>query len=165
MLEPGGDFDLVEEPLGAKDLDRHPAAVREVLGQIHGGHAAMTDLPLDPIAVGERGRQSRQRIGHGVTPTTSFGTTREITIVTLSVPPPSSASWSSCSHAWRALVIVPSTSAIRASVTCLVSPSEQSRCTLCQSESRRLTTGAVVLPPSALERMLAMGERAATVGG
>ena len=81
----------------------------------------------------------------------------------LSVPPASIASSSSCSHACFALVIAPSTSAIRSSLTCFVRPSEQRRCTLFQSESRRLTTGAVVSAPRALERMLAIGVRAAAL--
>ena len=53
--------DLPHEPLGAdhggelgaEDLDGDLALVAEVLGEVHGGHAALAELALDPIAVGE----------------------------------------------------------------------------------------------------------------
>ena len=35
----------------------------EVLSQVHGGHAALTELALDPVAIGEGGNES---IGHVV---------------------------------------------------------------------------------------------------
>jgi hypothetical protein len=62
MLEIGGGGDLGQEPLGpddggkfgAQDLDRHLAVVLEVFGQVDGGHAALAELALDAIAVGQR---------------------------------------------------------------------------------------------------------------
>ena len=49
MLEPGGDFDLTEEAVGAEprgevgaeDLDGDPAVVLEILGQVDGAHATL----------------------------------------------------------------------------------------------------------------------------
>ena len=37
--------------LGVEDLDGDLALVAEVLGEIHRGHAALAELPLDPVAV------------------------------------------------------------------------------------------------------------------
>ena len=47
--------------LRTEHLDRHLAVVLEVLGEIHGRHTALTQLPLDPVAVGESGRESMSR--------------------------------------------------------------------------------------------------------
>ena len=65
MLQVGGGLDLAQEPLGADDggqlgpqhLERHLAVVLQVLGQVHRGHAARAELPLDAVAVGERRRR------------------------------------------------------------------------------------------------------------
>ena len=73
MLEIGRGLDLGEEPLGADDrgelgpehLDGDPAVVLEVLRQVHGGHAARAELPLDPVAVGEGFGQAGERVRHG----------------------------------------------------------------------------------------------------
>jgi hypothetical protein len=81
--------------------------------------------------------------------------------VILSVPPPSSASCNSASHACCADVIVRSRSAMRSSDTCFVRPSLHSRCTCFQSERRRVTTGSACCPPIALDCILANGDRAA----
>ena len=67
MLEPGGDFDLAGEALGPQrrgqlgpqHLHRDVAMVLEVLGEIDRGHAALAQLPLDAVAVGEGGGESR----------------------------------------------------------------------------------------------------------
>ena len=72
MLEPGGDLDLAGEALGAEgggelgaqDLERHLAVVLQVLGEVDGGHAALAELPLDAVALGEGGLQSGHRLGH-----------------------------------------------------------------------------------------------------
>ncbi len=61
VLQRGGGADLGEEPLGAdhrgqlgaEHLDRHLAVVPQVLGQVHRGHPAMPQLPLDAVAVGK----------------------------------------------------------------------------------------------------------------
>ncbi len=61
MLEPGGDLDLAEEPLGPErggqlgpqHLHRDLAVVLDVLGEVHGGHAALPELALEPVAVAE----------------------------------------------------------------------------------------------------------------
>ena len=39
--------------LGAEHLERDAPVVPEILGQIHGGHPALPQLPLDPVAVGQ----------------------------------------------------------------------------------------------------------------
>ena len=62
MRERGGDVDLSHEAVGAEqgpklfaqDLDRHLSVVLEVLGEVHGGHAASPELAIEPVAVGER---------------------------------------------------------------------------------------------------------------
>ncbi len=62
VAEPRRDLDLAQEPLGAEGLgqlgahhlDRHLAVVLEVLGQVHRGHAALAQHPLDPVALGQR---------------------------------------------------------------------------------------------------------------
>jgi len=59
VLQIGGGLDLGQEPfgtdhggqLGPEDLDRHLAVVLEVLGEVHRGHAALAQLPLDAVAV------------------------------------------------------------------------------------------------------------------
>ena len=61
-LSAGGDPDLAGEPvgaeqgaqLGAEHLDRHLAAVPQVVGQVDRGHAAVAELAEDGVAVGER---------------------------------------------------------------------------------------------------------------
>ncbi len=80
MLERRRRLDLDGEPLGAEHggelrlehLDRDLAIVLEVRGEVDGGHAAGAQLPLDSVAVGERGTQSigwegRRRHGHQAT--------------------------------------------------------------------------------------------------
>ena len=72
VLEPGGDLDLAGEPLGAErggqlgaqDLHRHLAVVLQVLGEIHGRHAALAELALDAVAGGEGRLQSGDQLGH-----------------------------------------------------------------------------------------------------
>ncbi len=66
VLEVGGGLDLDHEPLGPEhggqlglqDLEGHLAIVLQVLGQVDGGHAALPQLPLDPVAVGQGGLQA-----------------------------------------------------------------------------------------------------------
>jgi hypothetical protein len=63
MGEAGRDLDLTGKALRthrggqlrAQYLHRHSAMMFEVLGEIHRGHAALSQLPLDAIAVGEGG--------------------------------------------------------------------------------------------------------------
>jgi hypothetical protein len=70
VLEPRSDLDLAAEPLGAErrgnlgpqDLDRDLSAVLEILGEVHGRHATLAELPLDRIAVGEGGGESGMRV-------------------------------------------------------------------------------------------------------
>ena len=67
MLQIGGDLDLSQESLGAEHRGqlrsqhfyRDFAVVLKVLGEIHRGHTALPQLPLDPVAVGEGGGESR----------------------------------------------------------------------------------------------------------
>ena len=43
---------------------RDPAVVLEVLGQVDRGHAALAELPLDAVALGEGGLEAGHRVGH-----------------------------------------------------------------------------------------------------
>ena len=73
MLQVGDGLDLAQEPLGAdhrgelgaQDLDGDLAVVLEVLGQVHRGHAALAQLALDAVAVGERGGEAEGIGIHG----------------------------------------------------------------------------------------------------
>jgi hypothetical protein len=68
----GGDGDLAGEALGAEgggelgaeDLEGDPAVVLQVLGEVDGGHAALAELPLDAVALGEGGLEAGHRVGH-----------------------------------------------------------------------------------------------------
>ena len=51
--------------LGIEDLDRHPAVVLEVLGQVHRGHATPAELALDPVAIGQGILQALRQVGQG----------------------------------------------------------------------------------------------------
>ena len=61
MLQVGGELDFLEETVGAEhrgelgveDLDGHPPAVPDVLGQVHRGHTALAELALKAVAVGQ----------------------------------------------------------------------------------------------------------------
>ena len=61
MLQGRGGLDLAKKPLGADDggqlgpqhLDRDVAIVLEILREIDRGHAALAELALDAVAVGE----------------------------------------------------------------------------------------------------------------
>ena len=66
VLQPGGELDLLFEPLGTegggelgvKHLQRDRAVVLEIVGEVHGCHPAAAQLTLDAVAVGERDRQA-----------------------------------------------------------------------------------------------------------
>ena len=66
VLQAGGRLDLGKEALaaddgaqlGAQDLDRDLAGVLEVLGEVDGGHAALAELTLEAIAIGEGDREA-----------------------------------------------------------------------------------------------------------
>ena len=70
VLEVGGGLDLGEEALGtddggefgAEDLDGDGAVVLEVVGEVDRGHAALAQLPLDAVAVGEWQRRGGRRV-------------------------------------------------------------------------------------------------------
>ena len=75
MLQVRRGLDLGEEPLGAdhggqfrpQHLDGNPAVVPQVLREVDRCHAAGTQLPLDAVAVGKRGREAlRGDRGHAV---------------------------------------------------------------------------------------------------
>ena len=51
--------------LGAQDLEGDLALVLEILGQVDGGHAALAQLALDAVAVGEGGEKARRHVCHG----------------------------------------------------------------------------------------------------
>jgi hypothetical protein len=54
--------------LGPQDLDGHAAVVPQVVGKIHGGHAARAELALEAVAVREGGRQAMQVGRHRTAP-------------------------------------------------------------------------------------------------
>src|SRR6185312_10109386 len=72
MLKIGGELDLLEEALGAEDgrelgvehLDSDLAMVLQILGEIHGRHAAGAEFALDAIAIGQRWGQSSNGVAH-----------------------------------------------------------------------------------------------------
>ena len=76
MLEVGGRLDFAEEPLGADDrgefrpqhLDGDAAVVLDVLRQVHGGHAALAEFPLEAVAVGQGLGEAGEDVGHLVPP-------------------------------------------------------------------------------------------------
>ena len=61
MVEPGGEPDLPDEPLGAQrvrqlgmeDLQGDRTVVPEIAGEIDRGHAATAELALEHVAVAE----------------------------------------------------------------------------------------------------------------
>jgi hypothetical protein len=74
VLKIGGRLDLGEKTLGAddgaqfgfQDLDRDLAVVPQVIRQVDGGHAALTELSLDAVAAVEGRVEAMDRIvGHG----------------------------------------------------------------------------------------------------
>ena len=70
--EPGRHLDLPEEPLGAdldgdlraKDLESDSTVVAEVPGEEDDRHAALAQLALDAVAIGECSRQTEGGFGH-----------------------------------------------------------------------------------------------------
>ena len=72
MLQPGGDFDLAQEPPGAEcrrelrvqNLDRDRPMVLQVLREEHRRHTPPTQLTLDRVAVSESGTERLEQIGH-----------------------------------------------------------------------------------------------------
>jgi hypothetical protein len=72
VLEIRGDLDFGQKALaaedgrelGVQDLDRHLAAVLEILGEMDGGHAALAQLPHEAVAVGQRRRKAGGWAGH-----------------------------------------------------------------------------------------------------
>ena len=73
MLERCCGPDLDDEAFAAEDsgglrlqnLEGDLAVVPDVVGQVHGGHAALAQLALDAVAVGQRRAQPIQRIAQG----------------------------------------------------------------------------------------------------
>ena len=61
VIEAGDDLDLAQEALATdrrrdlrlQDFDRDAPPVLDVVGEIHGGHAAGADLGVDAVAIGE----------------------------------------------------------------------------------------------------------------
>src|SRR5207248_6335935 len=72
MGEPGGDFDLPQEALGAErrgdlgpqHLDSNGAAVLEIARQVHRGHPAPPQLALEGVALGEGCAERLKLAGH-----------------------------------------------------------------------------------------------------
>jgi hypothetical protein len=72
VLQSRADPDLSKEALGShhlsqigmQDFERDGPVVPEVLGQEDGGHAAVSELALDPVPIGQRRLQTIQLIGH-----------------------------------------------------------------------------------------------------
>src|SRR5688500_18178815 len=75
MSQSRGDLDLAQKAVaahggaqfGAQCLDRDLAAVPDVLGEKDHRHAALTQLALDPVAVGERRGELGGEDGHRMT--------------------------------------------------------------------------------------------------
>ena len=73
MFEPGGDPDLVQEPLrtdhrgevGTHYLDADQTVVLQITGEVDGGHPTTAKLSLDGIAVGERSFEVSGDLAHG----------------------------------------------------------------------------------------------------
>ena len=71
MLQLGGGADLAQEPrraqggaeLGLVHLDGHVAVVLEIVGEVHGGHAACAELADDGVPVAQ-GDGEALRLGH-----------------------------------------------------------------------------------------------------
>ena len=71
MRQAGRDLDLADEPvvperrgeLGPENLEGDLALVLDVLRQVDGRHAALTEFPLDHIAVGDRDLQAFWDLG------------------------------------------------------------------------------------------------------
>ena len=71
VLQVGGDADLGQEAfgaedggeLGAEDLEGHLAVVLEVVGEVDRRHAALAELALDAVAVGDQGLQPVNGVG------------------------------------------------------------------------------------------------------
>ena len=72
MLQPGGDLDFPQEPVGAhgggelgvQHFDGDRPAVLQVLREEHRRHAAAAQLALDGVAVRERVAQNGKQVGH-----------------------------------------------------------------------------------------------------
>jgi hypothetical protein len=70
MLELCADLDLAGEPLcaerggelWAKNLYCYLAAMLQIIGEIHRGHAALTQFTDDGVMVGEGGLELREQI-------------------------------------------------------------------------------------------------------
>ena len=70
MLQIRSGLDLGQEPLGSQDcsevglqdLQGDSALMLQVVGQVHGGHSALTELTLDGVAA----LQGCVQVGHGV---------------------------------------------------------------------------------------------------
>ena len=67
MVEPGGDGDLPEKPLGtergrdlgSQHLERDGPVMLQIVGQMDRGHAAPTQLPLDAVATSQSRGETR----------------------------------------------------------------------------------------------------------
>ena len=72
MLQPRRDLDLVEEAvaaeggrqLGPEHLDRHPAMVPDILGQVDGGHSAAAELAFEHVPIPQSVGEPRIDWGH-----------------------------------------------------------------------------------------------------
>ena len=72
MLQVGGGFDLLQEPLGADEyrqlgaehFERDPAVVAPIQREVDRGHAAGAQLTLDGVAVGQGCLEAIDPIGH-----------------------------------------------------------------------------------------------------
>ena len=82
-LKPGvasGDLDFPQKAvcaerrreLGAENLHGHLAVVLAIVGEVHRRHAALAELSLDPIAVGNGGGEPAQHLTHADGDSTGF---------------------------------------------------------------------------------------------
>ncbi len=73
MLEPGGELDLAEEPVGTQGrrqlwvehLEGDRPVVAQIVGEVNHGHAAAAELALDAVLVGKGNLEASQHIRQG----------------------------------------------------------------------------------------------------
>ena len=82
VLQAGGGLDLALEALGAEgraqlgpqDLQRDPAVVLQVFGEVDRGHPAAAELALDPVALGQGSLEVLEQVQDlPLPPTASLG--------------------------------------------------------------------------------------------
>jgi hypothetical protein len=81
VLEIGSRLDFLDEPIGpehggefgTENLHRDRAVVFEIVGKVDRSHATFAQMALDPVAVGEGGREPGGVLGHEAKMDCSWG--------------------------------------------------------------------------------------------